>query len=415
MHLVDDDVEGAAHLGPGIDAVRARKVSPKKGEASRLPLEPGVRRRWLHRGGHGPGRGGSRLVRWRGPQAELLQARVHGVPRDPEPGGGERDIPLRHLERGQEVLTHRLVPAPGSPGWRPGTGRHGTLGLQRAQGRRRHHRRIAEQGGALDDIRQLADIAGPGVREQTGLGRCVEPQGGQAILGTGARQEVLGEQQDVAATGAQRRQVDGEHGQPVVEVGPEAPGGDGGAEVDVRGADQPDIGGLGTRAAQGADGPFLDGGEELGLRGVGEQGHLVEEEHAAVGGLEEAALGAAGIGERTLLEAEQLGLLAFGGMVVPVPAQPVQPEPADCGGSYLPSPVNASGEVVEPGWTTFGVCDTVEKTIQGKKVSVPTYPSHPASQVVFEQDKSGKWNTRLQTTDKKGKMVLTLIPDRQAK
>jgi hypothetical protein len=108
-------------------------------------------------------------------------------------------------------------------------------------------------------------------------------------------------------------------------------------------------------------------------------------------------------------------LLVFGGMIGPVAAQPLQPEPADCGGSYVPSSVNTSGEVVEPGWTTFGVCENVEKTIDGKTVSVPTYPRHPASQVVFEQNKSGKWSTGLQTTDKDGKMVLTSIPDRQAK
>ena len=57
------------------------------------------------------------------------------------------------------------------------------------------------------------------------------------------------------------------------------------------------------------DGPeaglaLLDGGEELGLHGVGEQGDLVEEEDAAVGGLKEAGLGAAGIGEGAALEAE---------------------------------------------------------------------------------------------------------------
>ena len=76
----------------------------------------------------------------------------------------------------------------------------------------------------------------------------------------------------------------------------------------MRRSELPGIGGLGAGTAQAADGALLDGGEELGLHGVGEQGDLVEEEDAAVGGLKEAGLGAAGIGEGAALETEQLGL-----------------------------------------------------------------------------------------------------------
>jgi len=72
----------------------------------------------------------------------------------------------------------------------------------------------------------------------------------------------------------------------------------------MRRSELPGIGGLGAGTAQTADGALLDGGEELGLHGVGEQGDLVEEEDAAVGGLKEAGLGAAGIGEGAALEAE---------------------------------------------------------------------------------------------------------------
>ena len=65
--------------------------------------------------------------------------------------------------------------------------------------------------------------------------------------------------------------------------------------------------GSGRVRAEAADGLVLEDLEELGLQGLGEEGDLVEEEDAAVGGLEEAGLGAAGIGEGAALEAEELG------------------------------------------------------------------------------------------------------------
>jgi hypothetical protein len=229
------------------------------------------------------------------------------VLRDPEPGGGERDVPLRFLKRRQEVLAHRLVPTRSGRG-RLRSDRTNALHVERAQGLGGHDARVGEQGRPFDDIGELADVPGPGVGEQAGLRPRVQAQAGQAILGAGAGQEALGKEQDVASEVAQRGQVEREHGQPMVEVLAEAPGADRRLEIRVGGADQPDVGGLRAGAAQAADGAVLDGGEELGLGGLREERDLVEEEHAAVGGLEEATLGAAGIGEGALLEAEELGL-----------------------------------------------------------------------------------------------------------
>ena len=55
-------------------------------------------------------------------------------------------------------------------------------------------------------------------------------------------------------------------------------------------------------------GALLERGEELGLKGRGEQADLVEKEQAAMGELKEAGLGLARVGEGPLLVAEQLGL-----------------------------------------------------------------------------------------------------------
>jgi hypothetical protein len=66
-------------------------------------------------------------------------------------------------------------------------------------------------------------------------------------------------------------------------------------------------GGLGVRAAEAADGAVLDDLEELGLQRLGQERHLVEEDRPVMGGLEEAMLGAPGVGEGALLEAEKVG------------------------------------------------------------------------------------------------------------
>src|SRR5215831_7772577 len=93
----------------------------------------------------------------------------------------------------------------------------------------------------------------------------------------------------------------------MVEVLPEAARGHRRLEVRAGGADERDVNGLAARAAQAADGALLDGGEEFGLQGLGKQGDLVEEEDAPMSGLKEAGLGAAGVGEGSSFEAEQLG------------------------------------------------------------------------------------------------------------
>ena len=93
----------------------------------------------------------------------------------------------------------------------------------------------------------------------------------------------------------------------MVEIASESSLRDGGLEIRVRGADQPDVGRLGTCATQSAYRPLLDHRQELGLHGLGEQADLIEEEHAAVRGLKETGLGLTRIREGPAFEAEELG------------------------------------------------------------------------------------------------------------
>jgi hypothetical protein len=169
-------------------------------------------------------------------------------------------------------------------------------------------RLVGEQGDALDDVPELPHIARPRVRAEGRLGVAGEGPWRQPVVGARAREEALGEQEDVRLALAQRRQLEREQGEPVVEVLAEATRPHRLGQVLVGGGDDPHVDGLGPGAAEATDDAVLEDLEQLGLEAGREHADLVEEEHAAMGELEEAGLGLAGIGERPALVAEQLGL-----------------------------------------------------------------------------------------------------------
>jgi hypothetical protein len=117
---------------------------------------------------------------------------------------------------------------------------------------------------------------------------------------------VLDEEDDVVAALAEGG--DGELGdaEAVEEVGAEGAAVDLGGEVAVGGGDDADVGGDDLGGAEAADLSGLDGAQELGLDVEGELADLVEEQGAAVGGLEHADGGLVDAGERALLVAEDL-------------------------------------------------------------------------------------------------------------
>jgi hypothetical protein len=103
-------------------------------------------------------------------------------------------------------------------------------------------------------------------------------------------------------------QAHGDHGQPVVEVFAKVAAPHRVPQIVAGCRDQRDIGRLASRAAEPPDRLVLEDLQELGLDTLRQETHLVEEEGALVGRLEEARFGLAGIGEGAALEAEQLGL-----------------------------------------------------------------------------------------------------------
>jgi hypothetical protein len=102
--------------------------------------------------------------------------------------------------------------------------------------------------------------------------------------------------------------VDRDHVQAVVEVLAEAAGLHLHVEVAVGGRDDPHVHLHRVRAADRAHLVVLEHAQELGLETRAHVADLVEEERAAVGALEQAALGRDGSGEGAAHVAEQLAL-----------------------------------------------------------------------------------------------------------
>ena len=211
----------------------------------------------------------------------------------------EHPAPLG-LGLGLDGLASRLRPAGRRSGPNPWRGER--------ERPRRHRGGVRQERHPLDHVRQLADVARPGVRVKRGPGVRAQCLRGQAVVLAGAAQEVLGQPEDVLASLAQRRKLQRHHGQPMIEILPEAVRPDRLVQVLARGGDQPDVDRLAPGAAEPADGLLLEHLEELRLQAFREEAHLVEEEGAAMRCLEEARLGLARVGECAPLEAEQFRL-----------------------------------------------------------------------------------------------------------
>ena len=121
-------------------------------------------------------------------------------------------------------------------------------------------------------------------------------------------QEVVHEQRDGVHALAQRRQMDGDDVEPVVQVFAEAPVPDRLLEVAVGGRDHTRVDAHVALAAETREFPVLEHLEQLRLQRRVHLADLVEEDRAAMGVLELAELALLGARERPLLEAEQLAL-----------------------------------------------------------------------------------------------------------
>ncbi len=174
---------------------------------------------------------------------------------------------------------------------------------------------IGQHHGALHEVFQLADVAGEGVGAQgrEHVRRDVPHLASQQLRIF--EHEVPGQQGNVLAPLGQGRQPQGDDIQPVVQVEVEASGLGLHGQILVGGGDDPHVHGHVHGAAHAQKFAFLQHAQKPHLHGGRHLAHLVEEQRAALGGLEQAGLALHGAGVRALLVAEELAgqqLLAEG-------------------------------------------------------------------------------------------------------
>src|SRR6266567_2926649 len=128
------------------------------------------------------------------------------------------------------------------------------------------------------------------------------------VVRAGAGEEVFAEREDVGATSTQRRQLQRDDRQAMVEVSTEVAATDRALEIDTGRRDEGDVYRLGACAPEPTHGAVLEDAKELALQCDRQQANLIEEDRAAMSGLEQAGLRLARIGESATLVTQQLRL-----------------------------------------------------------------------------------------------------------
>ena len=169
----------------------------------------------------------------------------------------------------------------------------------------RHRLAVGQRARALDDVLQLPHVARPAVALERGHGVVVDAADAPLSV---ALEEGVGEQAHVPRPVAQRRQLDRDDVDAVVELLAELPLDGRLPEVAVGRRDHAHVHVHEGRPADAADLTLLQRAQQLHLKPHGHLGDLVEEERAVVGDLHEARLAAHRAGEGALLVAEELGL-----------------------------------------------------------------------------------------------------------
>ena len=118
-------------------------------------------------------------------------------------------------------------------------------------------------------------------------------------------EEVIDQQRDVFAALAQRRNADRDDVQAIVEIFAKQVFGNGFVEIAVGGGNDAHVDGDFAGAADRTHGALLQHAQQLHLHGQRHLADFVEEDRAAVGDFEQAALVLVGSGERALQIAEQ--------------------------------------------------------------------------------------------------------------
>jgi len=166
---------------------------------------------------------------------------------------------------------------------------------------------FAVNHGCFDGVGELAYVAGPGVRgkEIENIGREVAERA--QILSGVQLVEVAGQDGELTRAVAEGRQQTAEDAKAVVEVSAKPLFGDGALEMNSGCCYESEVDALRTFGADPTELMILEDGEELGLETGRKLGDLIEEQGAAVGLLDEAAVRLQCAGEGAADVAEEFG------------------------------------------------------------------------------------------------------------
>ena len=144
-----------------------------------------------------------------------------------------------------------------------------------------------EDGHSLDDVPQLTDVAGPAVTLEDLHDIRIDLPAPEVVAGAELGEEVRGELADVLRALAKRGHPDGHDAQAIVEVFPEPARRDQLVEATVGGGDDARGDANGLLASHTLKLTVLQDAKQLRLRRLVQVAHLVEEDGAAVGQLEQ--------------------------------------------------------------------------------------------------------------------------------
>ena len=159
----------------------------------------------------------------------------------------------------------------------------------------------------LDDVFQLADVAGKIVGHEPRQDLGFEPNHRAAAQPVHAADEPFHEQGDVLAPRAQGRQFQPDHVDPVEQVAAEGALGHQGLQIPVGGREDAQVDPLTGGGAERLELALLEYAQQFHLEGRAGFADLVEQDGAALGQGEVAGLVPLGAGEGAGLVAEQLG------------------------------------------------------------------------------------------------------------
>src|SRR6185312_3989918 len=164
---------------------------------------------------------------------------------------------------------------------------------------------FAQDGGMLNDVLELTDIAGPAMRLEDGNGVGIQHLGLHVLLSRQGAQEMPRQQLDIALPIAKRRQNDPEDVEPVVEILAEFLALHRFAQPGVRRRNDPTVNRNVLQAAQPLQPPVLERAQQLGLESPGQLADLVEEHGSCTRQLQQSALLASSVAEGAAFMAKE--------------------------------------------------------------------------------------------------------------